>query len=261
MRLPEQLPTPTCWPAFSLCASIGELPGSAGDRIWQRKEDGSRAYLSSDHLVLRGSAVCNHALAIQVPDGWLLDGELTVPGGTVGDVTSALARKRWQDLRYVVFDVLYAGTRVTSLPYRDRWAMVCEHYPEYSVEVHALPQVAMPPVPDDWEGVIGKRLDAGWSDGRSDDCVKWKRTGFLEAVIMGFEEGSGAWRGQAGKVAFGLPKPDGSLLQVGVAGGLSRAEREAFTHFPATFIGRRCLIRHYGMNRLKLRNPIFERLL
>lgn len=260
--LPDNLPASSLWPPFSLCANVAELPDAAGDRIWQRKEDGVRAYVSHDGLMMRGGRYQQHRLSIGVAPGWLLDGEVIVPGGSVGDVTSAIARKRWQDLRYVVFDVLYAANgNVAQLPYRLRWGIVCDFFPKHAVEVHCLPDHPMPPVPDEWEGIIGKRFDATWTEGRSNDCVKWKRTAYLEAVIMGFEEGTGHWRGQVGKVAFGLRKPDGQLLQVGVAGGLSQAERELFARDPARYIGRTCLIKHYGMNRLKLRNPVFERLM
>jgi ATP-dependent DNA ligase len=249
---------PAWMPPFSLCAELPALPEHTGDRIWQRKADGHRAYANATHLNLRGGRAVEHNLQnLDIPDGWLLDGELIVPGGDVGDVASALANKRWDRLYFEPFDVLVstAVTRINDAGYQTRWQLISERWPDSVVEVLAYPGEAMPPVPEHWEGVVGK-LDAAWRSGRTANALKWKRTGELTAVIVGFEEGSGSWRGQVGKVVFGLPSGD-QIVPVGHAGGLSDAERAAFTDHPERYVGRQCIIRHYGMNKLKLRNPIF----
>ena len=246
-------------PPFSLCAELQGLPDYAGERLWQRKADGHRAYANATHLSLRGGRKVEHSLVnLDIPDGWLLDGELIVPDGDVGDVASALAAKRWKTLYFEPFDVLVAGDRprIHVADYQTRWNVISERWPDSVVEVLAHPGEPMPPVPDHWEGVVGKLLNVPWRSGRSTNALKWKRTGELTAVIVGFEEGSGSWRGQVGKVVFGLPSGD-VVVPVGYAGGLSDAERAAFTAHPEQYVGRQCVIRHYGMNKLKLRNPVF----
>jgi hypothetical protein len=252
---------PQSWPGFALCGEINFLPDYAGFRLWQRKADGVRAYLSPEHLMLRGRRPIRHELTIAgqpVPKGWLLDGEI-VCDGPATQVMSHLTGKRWNSLRFEAFDVLRTEAQeMINLPYKDRWSLLQDVLPaEHLVKVFCEPREELPPIPDHWEGVVAKSMDARWRSGRSSDAVKYKLTGTIEAVVMGFERGSGAWSDCMGKVRFGLRREDDSLVQVGVAGIPTQQDRMRFTSDPSAFVGLSCLIKHYGMNKSRLRNPVF----
>jgi ATP-dependent DNA ligase len=251
---------PTTWPAFALCAEAETLPRNAGERLWQRKADGCRAYLTKELLMFRGGKPMRHNLAIaeRMPSDWLLDGELVSPTQSVGECTSLVASRSWQSLSFQVFDALtMSGIDLRVLPYYKRWDALNQVLPNDMVEVHCLPNHEMPLIPEGWEGIVGKDLNARWQPGRTRASIKWKITGELQAVITGFSEGSGSWRHSVGKVHFGLANAQGEIVEVGVAGGLGTFDRRRFWATPEQFVGRECVIRHYGMNRNKLRNPIF----
>lgn len=210
--------------------------------------------------MFRGGKPMRHNLPIaeRIPDDWLLDGELVSPSQTVGECTSLVASGGWQSLTFQAFDALIINAiDLRSLPYYERWNALTHVLPDDLVEVHCMPYHEMPPIPDEWEGIVGRDLNARWYTGRSRDCVKWKITGELQAIVVGFTEGTGSWRGSVGKVHFGLRDADGTVVEVGVAGGLNTLDRQRFWSSPEDYIGSDCVIRHYGMNRNKLRNPVF----
>jgi hypothetical protein len=194
-----------------------------------------------------------------IPAGWLLDGELVVPGGDINDVPTMLATKRWDRLRFEAFDLIEAdGVDVRAQPYRERWARLCERFgTENLVAVHAEPHSVIPPVPTAWEGVVGKLIEAPWQPGRTTAAVKWKRSAVLAAQIVGFNPGSGSWANTVGAVRFGLQNAEGQLVEVGTAGGLNASDRRRFAADPAAYVGHGCVIKHYGLLKRKLRNPIF----
>lgn len=256
---------PRTWPSFSLCAELDFLPDFAGFRLWQRKADGVRAYLSNRHLMLRGGRPIKHGLTLTgdpVPDGWLLDGELLAVGGDATDVMGRVNRKQWDQLHFEAFDVLRVEAHeMIDRPYEQRLSLLVDLLPATNVvQTFVEPRQPIPPIPVGWEGIVGKLPGATWQAGRSGNAVKYKVTGHLDAVIVGFDEGQGSWRGTVGAVRFGLPRADGEIVEVGRAGGLNSADRERFAQDPDRYIGQGCRIKHYGMNKRHLRNPVFESL-
>lgn len=235
-----------------LCKELKMLPLTTGRMIWQQKLDGVRAIISNDRIYLRTTEYANNG--ISVPDGCVFDGELIALSGNFYDVMPAIMKQKWNDLVYVPFDILERnGHSLRHVPLIERLSIlhrVCPH----ALPVWAFPNGEMPEVPKEWEGVIGKPIASLYREGSRSSWVKYKHVHDLDAVILGYEEGSGDWEGMVGKVVFGTP--DGKRL--GVASGFDSKMQRMFTTNGEQFIGKPCVIRHYGMNKNAFRNPVFH---
>lgn len=235
-----------------LCKELKMLPPTTGRMIWQQKLDGVRAIVSPDMIWLRTTEYPNTGIA--VPDGCVLDGELLALSGKFYDVMPAILKKRWDKIAYVPFDILTAhGEDVRRVPLVQRLTMLYEVCPN-ALGVWAYPRREMPPVPKEWEGVIGKPISSLYREGRRSDWVKHKNIHSLDAVILGYEQGKGDWSGQVGKVVFGTP----AGRRLGVAAGFDQRMQSAFTLNGDQFVGMPCVIHHYGMNKNGFRNPVFH---
>jgi len=234
--------------SFALCRSLPELPKNAGQMIWQQKLDGVRAFVSPDSIRLRGSLLKNTGLI--VPEGCVLDGEIM--SDKFFNVMPAINRQDWGSLQFVPFDVVKAdGEDVRGQNLLERLVLL-NSLTDNALPSFAFPGQKMPKVPKDWEGVIGKSVVSPYRSGRS--WVKWKHVGYVDAVILGYEPGRGGWSDGIGKVVFGTA--DGTVL--GKAAGFDRQTRKFLSLNGVDYIGKPCVIQHYGVNKKRLRNPIFH---
>lgn len=233
---------------FALCKDLPDLPKRTGNMIWQQKLDGVRAFVSESRIQLRTISYANGG--IEVPTGCVLDGEIM--GDRFSDVVPALSRGDWSALRFVPFDIItYDNSDIRNESLLVRMNVlndVADMLP-----VFAFPDDNMPKVPKDWEGVIGKPITSAYRAGRQ-SWVKWKHVAYMDAYIINYENGRGRWSDGVGKVVFGTA--DGTVL--GTAAGFDAKTRRMLSLNGADYIGKPCVIKHYGMNKRRLRNPIFH---
>jgi ATP-dependent DNA ligase len=239
-------------PNPQLCKELKMLPPTTGRMIWQQKLDGVRAIVSADRITLRTTDYAN--TGIDVPEGAVLDGELLATSGNFYDVMPAIMKERWNKLIYVPFDILsLRGEDLRKNLLADRLKKLYNVCPN-ALGIWAFPGKPMPVVPKDWEGIVGKPIAAQYREGKRTSWVKYKNIHMLDAVILGYEEGQGGWAGQVGKIVFGTR--DGRRL--GVASGFDAKMQRAFTLNGEQFVGKPVVIRHYGMNKERYRNPVFH---
>lgn len=235
-----------------LCKEIKQPPAFSGKMAWQQKLDGVRAIISNERIHLRTTDYKNDG--IDIPSGCVLDGELLSVTGNFYDVMPAIMKGRWSDLVYVPFDILEKDSHsVRTVPLIERLSILHRVCPN-SLPVWVFPNKPMPEIPADWEGIIGKPIASLYREGSRSSWVKFKQTETLDAVILGYEEGTGDWEGMVGKVVFGTP--DGQRL--GVAAGFDSKMQRMLTLNGDQFVGQPCVIRHYGKNKNAFRNPIFH---
>lgn len=233
---------------FALCKELTDLPESTGNMLWQQKLDGVRAFVSESRIQLRTISYANQG--ITVPTGCVLDGEIV--GDRFSDVVPALTRGDWDAIKFVPFDIVkHNGVDIRKESLLMRLNILNDIAD--ALPIFAFPDDDMPTVPKDWEGVIGKPLLSPYRAGRV-SWVKWKHINYMDAVILNLERGKGRWSDGVGKIVFGTE--DGKVL--GTAAGFDSKTRRMLTLNGADYIGKPCVIKHYGMNKRRLRNPIFH---
>jgi ATP-dependent DNA ligase len=234
---------------FALCKEIVDLPDTTGNMIWQQKLDGVRAFISEKTIRLRTISFSNEG--VSVPAGCVLDGEII--GDRFSDVVPALTKRDWNSIKFVPFDIVkHDGDDVRRESLLVRLNLLNE-VANNALPIFAFPDSEMPKVPLDWEGVIGKPMRSTYRAGR-ESWVKWKHINFMDAVILNLENGKGRWSDSVGKIVFGTP--EGKVL--GTAAGFDERTRRLMTLNGVDYIGKPCVIKHYGMNKRRLRNPIFH---
>jgi len=164
----------------------------------------------------------------------MLDGEVIIlePDGTTSfqKVQNAVTRDSQERFTYAAFDLIHLdGCDLTGATLEDRKAVLAEliaasdtdgviHYsdhvrgrgPEFFREAcrHSL------------EGIVSKRADAPYSNGRTRDWLKLKCVQTQEFVIGGFSEGSGTRTG-FGALLLGVPSGRGLRYAGRVGTGFS----------------------------------------
>lgn len=236
---------------FSLCRDLPDLPAATGRMIWQQKVDGVRAFVSEKRIQLRTTQFRNAGFI--TPVGCVLDGEIVADTGRFSDVMPAIMRNDFSTLRFIPFDIVQTERGdVRNANLLQRLNMLNSRV-DNALRIFAFPDQPMPKVPERWEGVIGKPEGSTYRAGRT-SWVKWKRTGFIDAYILGYKNGKGIWADSVGSVIFGTR--DGTVL--GTAAGFDAKTRNMLTLNGADYIGKPCVIKHYGLNKRRLRNPLFH---
>jgi bifunctional non-homologous end joining protein LigD len=131
---------------------------------------------------------------------------------------------------YCVFDLLYLdGHRTTELSYRERrellegLALRGPHWDTPPVVRGGGAEALAASKRLGLEGVVAKRLDAGYEPGRrSRAWVKVKNFATQEVVIGGWTPGQGRRAGTVGSLLLGLPTGDGLEFVGGVGTGFTR---------------------------------------
>lgn len=251
---------PTKFPDFQYLTDLVGEPTAMPGMIWEEKMDGVRAMVSISALRLRSIVLPKHQLLLrsgqQIPRGCLLDGEIMATDGNFTAVQGRITRGQWRRLEFVPFDCLYwdgKSLRNEPLITRRKRLLMIDPGPQILETVDGV----LPKVPMAWEGVVGKMLLGPYLAGKRKQWVKWKQTGLIKVRILRFEEGEGSWAGLVGKVVFGA-YINGTPIELGVAAVPTAIDRWEFQHHGEKYIGKACYIRHYGIVKVKFRNPIYE---
>jgi bifunctional non-homologous end joining protein LigD len=178
-----------------------------GYRIYARRRDGKVALLTRTGLDWTGRFPTIAAAVAKLPgDDLALDGEVAVlddkGGSSFAALQDSLSRGEPAPQRYVVFDLLYRdGADLRTLPLLERKASLrdllskakgpivySDHVASKGDDVfHHACQLAL-------EGVISKRADLPYHEGRTRDWLKSKCVSRQEFVIAGYTD-STAHRG------------------------------------------------------------------
>lgn len=216
-----------------------------------------------------------------------LHGELYIPGGISDDVTKILgcdeekAIRRTQDnwdnrIRYMLIDIRsYDGKSLINEPYYIRRAILEHLYNIAIKDTNAANEIQIAPIlhgnPIDefrrivlsgGEGVIFKRTGALYVPGKkpADNWIKGKKKIYLDAVIMGYNDGTGKNKELFGSIQFGL-YCNGKLTKMGnTSSGLNDETRLLIANDPDAMIGRVIEIEAIQESVKSFRNAVFIRL-
>lgn len=169
---------------------------------------------------------------LNIPDGVVVDGEITAFDEDGLPSFSLLQRRTGfggkgtgatVDVNLVVFDVLFKGGDITSLPYEERRSILD------GLDLES-PVVVPEPTPHNgkglyraveergMEGIVGKRLGSPYQPGRrSSDWRKISVRRQLRAVVGGYLPGEGGRARTFGSLLIGLYEPAG-LRWIGAVG-------------------------------------------
>ncbi len=234
-------------------AVVDVLPRDDGTWSTELKWDGMRLmmHMADGELIMRSASGRDTTkafpellqLADHLPDGTVLDGEAIVM--VDGEPSfRALQHRIHVDrpsskhlseypVKFVVFDVLwFGGHDITSLPFsrrRDALEQTVDTGPSWLVSI--LSQGAPQDLFDvaaarGLEGVVCKRLDSPYVQGRSAHWRKIKVRPRTDMVIGGWSLGSGALSKTIGSLVVGIAHPDGYLCAGSVGSGLTDADRK-----------------------------------
>ncbi len=196
---------------------------SDDDWIFERKLDGERVLVFRDgdrvRLMSRNRKCLNDtypelvdALREQAEADFVADGEIVAFVDSVTDFSTLqgrmkitdpeAARQSDIDVWLYLFDLLHLdGRDLTGLPLRDRKAVLSDaigfadplrYTPHRNASGEAYYRKACD---KGWEGIIAKRADAPYANGRSRDWLKFKCAHGQELVIGGFTEPRGTRKG------------------------------------------------------------------
>lgn len=222
-------------------------PFSSAEWIFELKWDGVRAltYATQHSLLItsrRGNPITRQypeleALHLNVAaDSFVLDGEIVALNergepefGRLqprmhASVSQALTLSRRTPVTYYVFDLLYLnGWDLRGVPLFERRRLLRQVLrPDATVRIsdevdekgEMLFELARQ---RGLEGVVAKKKDSHYEDGRRSDCwLKIKTTASLEAVVGGYTRPVGG-REKLGSIALGLYQ-NGHLVPIGQAG-------------------------------------------
>jgi DNA ligase D-like protein (predicted ligase) len=223
-------------------AVLTEERFSDPDWIYERKLDGIRCIaikaekqvrlLSRNDLSLNGRfPEVVEALEADAATDFVLDGEVVAFAGSQTSFAALQQRgERPTSVFYYVFDIVYlAGRDLTALPLRERKALLRKALafhgpvrltPHRNRDGEALFREACR---KGWEGLIAKRADSPYVQGRSRDWLKFKCSAEQELVIGAFTAPRGS-RTDLGALLLGYYE-GGRLRYAGKVGtGFNRAE-------------------------------------
>ena len=200
------------------------------------KYDGVRAYWDGMSLVTRSgrNIPAPEWFLAQIPDT-TLDGELWLGHGRFSEVSGLIRRKDsdshplWQQMKFMVFDMpeepgsfaeRYEALKTVMADYRGTECKLVE-------QLHATSHEEL----DGWlheileaggEGLMLHLWDSYYHAGRSNDLLKVTLVEDDEAIVTGYEPGSGRLKGMMGALRVKLKNGREFLLGT----GFSDAERE-----------------------------------
>jgi bifunctional non-homologous end joining protein LigD len=209
--------------------------------IFERKLDGIRCIaikadrgvrlLSRNHLSLNGRfPEVVEALERDAATQFVVDGEIVAFDGAQTSFARLQQRgERPVPVFYYVFDVLYGdGDDVTALPLRERKALLRRALafhgpvrltPHRNRDGEALFAEACR---KGWEGLIAKRADSPYVQGRAHDWLKFKCSAEQELVIGGFTPPKGS-RTDLGALLLGYYEEERLRYAGKVGTGFTRA--------------------------------------
>mmetsp|Transcript_29769 Transcript_29769/g.44157 ORF Transcript_29769/g.44157 Transcript_29769/m.44157 type:complete len:696 (+) Transcript_29769:266-2353(+) len=215
--------------------------------LMSEKLDGMRAWWDGHKLWSRQGNVI-HApewWKSSLPNGFALDGELWLGRGQFQQCMSICRRQDgsddWKKIKYLVFDapelvdkgyedrhqiasdrlksttgLLSGSTQTTEGSYVEMHPYeICKSSAHLKEELEAVEELS-------GEGLMLRRSNSKYSNGRSKDLLKVKTASDDEGVVLKFERGKGRHTGRVG--ALHLQNRDGKKFKVG--SGLTDEERE-----------------------------------
>lgn len=242
MRLPNFEP---------MLATKWQAPFDDEDWWFEVKWDGYRAIVGSDQGRVRARSRRGLDLlgpfpelaSLEIPDGVVVDGEVTAFDDDGRPSFSLLQRRTGFGgvgtgarigVNLVVFDVLFRGEDLTSLPYEERRSILVGLGLE-------SPIIVPDPTPtfgtrlfeavkgQGIEGVVGKRSRSTYRPGRrSDDWRKISVRHRLRAVVGGYMDGEGGRSSTFGSLLVGLYEPTGLRWIAAVGSGFDERSLAAF---------------------------------
>ena len=227
--------------APQLATLATEPPASAADWLYELKFDGYRLLARIDDGDVRLFTRNGHDWTAKLPelaaavaklksgDAWL-DGEIVMENAQGAPdfqaLQNAFDRRATGDIVYWLFDAPFLdGEDLRSVPLEDRRARLAK---AFGKKQHAMLRFseAFDAPPRDllassaqlgFEGIVGKRRDAGYVSRRSPDWIKLKNGQRQEFVIGGYTAPRGS-RAGFGALLLGVFDPDGSLRYCGNVG-------------------------------------------
>lgn len=203
-----------------------------------------------------------------LPDGFILDGELTVPGKTFNELSGEIRSfKETKDVRYNVFDMTTPGN--DNLPLCNRLNVLNHWYTgNHEVQLAGVREVKHSFVADDsqidkfynefisqgYEGAMLKNPDGKRYDGRNKDWLKLKPSYTADVRVVDVERGTGKYRNAIGALIVNY---NGRRVKVG--SGLTDTQRSAWYTNPNLIVGKTIEVMYmeeteYG----SLRHPRFK---
>jgi len=224
-----------------LATLVNQPPGGSDDWLYEIKLDGYRMLARIDRgevrLFTRTGKDWTEKLQPQVAalktlklkNAWI-DGEIVVldeqgrPSFQL--LQNAFERSRSDSISFVAFDLPYAdGHDLRQVPSRDRRALLKQltaphlsNRLRFSDEVQGAPeQLLQAACGLQLEGLIGKRADATYVEGRTQSWIKLKCQQRQEFVIVGFTEPKGS-RSGLGALLLAVHDEQGQLRYAGRVG-------------------------------------------
>ncbi|WP_087128931.1 DNA ligase D [Caballeronia concitans] len=253
VRAPDALPGEMRLLIEPQLATLVERHPAEGDWSYEIKFDGYRMLARIERgdvkLVTRNGHDWTERMPrlraaledLQVDTAWI-DGEAVVLDATgkpdFNALQNAFDRRSTADIVLFVFDLLWLnGSDIREQPLRARRALLHELMQSvdspllrYSDDFAEDPaSLVASACKMQLEGIIGKRADAPYRSGRSNDWIKLKCNLRQEFVIGGFSRVKGAKSGVR-SLLLGVYEPDGTLRYAGhVAPHLTPARSAAFS--------------------------------
>lgn len=272
-----------------LCSSIDSPPEHGDEYRMEPKLDGWRLLMWKNpagkvHVVAGRNAAdytgqlpyLETEIASCLPNDTCLDGELI--GSQWGDVQSIMSAngphvptKKSGGLQFVAFDVIRLNGRdIRSLAWRYRRelleAIKFDGYVRITDVYPCTARTYQVAVATGFEGVVCKRLDSEYVNGRSTAWPKIKAVWTVEASVTGFNTGSSS--SVMGSVTATLLRDDGKPelnpagkpVTIRVGGGFTDVQREEIASTWPAWRGTIIEVQHNGrMDSGKLRHPTFTR--
>ncbi|QIR14805.1 DNA ligase [Shewanella aestuarii] len=211
-------------PQIQLAKQYQDKQHAVSDYLISEKLDGVRGYWDGKQLLTRAGKVIN------VPK-WFsedfpnvaLEGELWLGRGQF-EAISALVRRQqaddnqWQKVRFMLFDL-----PLSNASFESRYIEL-QHYAQSSIYLTAISQISLDTeqalyllldnvIEKGGEGLMLHYKLAKYHIGRSSNIVKLKPKYDAEALVIGYQQGKGKYRGQLG--ALVVKMPDGKQFEIG----------------------------------------------
>lgn len=206
------------------------------EKYWMsEKLDGIRAIWTGEKLITRSGREISAPLWFLngLPD-FAVEGELWAGRANFSHVQKTVLDKTpddngWRQIHFMLFD-LY-GMDVTFL---ERYNRLLEFSyldsPDYiEVVTHKvvidrvhLYEFMREVLSKGGEGVMLRRIDSGYISGRTDDLLKLKQVSDTEAMVIGYKEGRGKYKGMMGALLVELQNGD----RMYIGSGFTDQQRE-----------------------------------
>ena len=210
-------------PSIQLAKSVeGTL--NITDYLVSEKLDGVRGYWDGQRLLTKSGKQINAPLwfTADFPDVGL-EGELWIGRGQF-ELVSGLVRRKvaddnlWSKVRFMLFDLPQS-----PLPFEQRYA-VLQQLAKQSSSLKVITQISLSSeielyqhlnriVSEGAEGLMLHRKLAIYTVGRTDNILKLKLKSDADAIVIGYSEGKGKYKGAMG--ALKVKMADGVIFEIG----------------------------------------------